>query len=239
MCTVTFVPAGAGFYLTSNRDESPKRSQVEWPAVRKLPNSTLTYPRDLTGNGTWIAVDDQGNVVCLLNGAFQAHHRKESYRHSRGLVVLEVFSYRSAEEYCEQYDLHDIEPFTLVMIFNDRLYEFRWDGEKKYLSKPPSDQPHVWSSVTLYNPDIREKRRAWFEDSLNMADPVNRESILSFHRSGGLDDPAYNIMMKRPYVETLSITSVFSSGKRMSVIYNDLISGQSSEEIIRLTGDGH
>ena len=234
MCTVTYVPSGDGFYLTSNRDESIKRSNVEWPFVKSLENCTLIYPRDITGNGTWIAVDNRGNVVCLLNGAFQPHVRKEKYRHSRGLVVLGIFSFESAEEFYEQYDLHDIEPFTLVLIFNGKLYEFRWDGEKKHLLNPSSDMPHIWSSVTLYNPEIRQRRKTWFENRLINTDSISRESIFSFHQSGGLDDPANNIMMKRPYVETLSITSVFFSSDRMSVIYNDLISGKSSEKIIRL-----
>lgn len=239
MCTVTFVPYGDGFLLTGNRDESLKRSQVEWPSVQSFDNYTLTYPKDVTGNGTWIAVDDRGNIVCLLNGAFLPHKRKERYRHSRGLVVLGIFSFQSAEDFYDNYDLHDIEPFTLVLFFKGELFEFRWDGEKKHLLTLPSDRPHLWSSVTLYNPEIQRKRKAWFEHWLEQTDPYSRESILSFHRSGGLDDPANNIMMKRSYVETLSISSVFLSGNRMSVIYNDLISGKSSEKIIRLINPDH
>ena len=133
MCTVTYVPSGDGFYLTSNRDESLKRSKVDWPSDQTFNNYTLTYPKDVTGNGTWIAVDNRGNVVCLLNGAFQPHQRKEKYRHSRGLVVLGIFSFDSAENFYKNYDLHDIEPFTLVLVFNGKLFEFRWDGERKHL----------------------------------------------------------------------------------------------------------
>jgi hypothetical protein len=232
MCTVTYVPVGEGFYLTSNRDESITRSNVEWPSEKLLDNCLLTYPRDITGNGTWIAVDNRKNVVCLLNGAFRPHKRKDKYRHSRGLVVLNLFTFNSIESFYDQYNLEDIEPFTLVMVFNGKLNEFKWDGEKKHLISHPAEKPHIWSSVTLYNPEITDLRNAWFTKWLVDTSVKDRNAILSFHQSAGLNDPENNIMMKRSYVQTLSITSVKSTHEYVSVIYYDLISGKSTEKII-------
>ncbi len=229
MCTVTYVPIKKEYYLTSNRDESALRGEVEWPSLKKSSAYNLLYPRDKAGNGTWIAADDQNRVVCLLNGAFQRHVRKDHYRFSRGRVVLEIFTYSKIGDFYESYDLTDIEPFTLVIVWYGKLFEFKWDGNKKFMKNLDPNLPHIWSSVTLYNPEMIRLREQWFRHWLEKPGIINRDKILSFHQSEISDDPAINIKMKRQNVQTLSVTSLFSTQEQMSAVYFDLINKEISE----------
>ncbi len=233
MCTVTYVPIKEGFFLTSNRDESIKRAAVEWPCLKKFPGYNLLYPRDLKGNGTWIAADDKNRVICLLNGAFKPHIRKKNYRISRGLVVLDLFEYSSIDEFQEAYNLNDIEPFTLVIFWDQELMEFRWDGVRKHRKRISDTKPYIWSSVTLYNPEMTVSREAWFKQWLEKPGKIDRNKVISFHTSENTDNAEINIKMKRANVQTLSITSVMSIGGNISAVYNDLTTGIISKSILK------
>ena len=57
----------------------------------------------------------------MLNGAFTKHERNLPYRKSRGLIVLEIFEYKSFSDFVTDVDLHNIEPFTLVLAEKDKL----------------------------------------------------------------------------------------------------------------------
>jgi hypothetical protein len=68
----------------------------------------------------------------LLNGGFKKHIPSSAYKRSRGLVLLEILQAVMHVQYFKQMDLGEIEPFTLVLLENNHLYECRWDGSKKY-----------------------------------------------------------------------------------------------------------
>jgi hypothetical protein len=228
MCTVTFVPVPSGFFLTSNRDERTDRGKVEWPSEKNFPGYRLIYPRDPAGNGSWIAADNQHRYVCLLNGAFIPHPVKAKYRHSRGLVVLDVFSFTDIDEFYDHYNLEDIEPFTIVIFWKDRLYELRWDGNKKYLKELPADKPRIWSSVTLYNPDMISLRESWFGEWLSQNPEIDEKIILSFHQHDGFGNRETAINMSRKEVQTISITRIIVQDRSARIVYRDLLSHSDS-----------
>lgn len=87
MCTVTYLPLGNNnFILTSNRDETPLRKTLP-PKDYVEDGVVLTYPKDEVAGGTWIGLSDKKRLVCLLNGGFTIHKRKDSYKMSRGVIV--------------------------------------------------------------------------------------------------------------------------------------------------------
>ena len=91
MCTVTFYPNNNEYILTSSRDEVKYRPTLP-PKRYNINNQEITFPKDEVAGGTWIATNNNTKTVCLLNGAFERHQRKESYSRSRGLILLESFS---------------------------------------------------------------------------------------------------------------------------------------------------
>lgn len=211
MCTVSFVPTASGLYLTSSRDEQPHRRPRSQAAWHTMPNGAhLYYPTDAGAGGTWMAARPQGDVLILLNGAFEKHVPQPPYRRSRGLVFLELFQTADTMLAFANYDLQQIEPFTLVLWQQQQLCELRWDGEKKHAAILPATVPHVWSSATLYNADMRARRQQWFAHwcQQHLA-TASWQDVWNFHLHAGDDDTTMNIRMKRPNgIETISISSV-------------------------------
>lgn len=235
MCTVTYLPLPDNNYiLTSNRDETPFRKTL--PPDRYSDNNPhLLYPKDTMAGGSWVCVSDHGRVVCLLNGAFTRHKRQLPYRKSRGLVVLESFEYRTMQEFDAQYNFDEIEPFTLVWIDEQGLFEFRWDGREKYLKAMDRHAPHIWASATLYTETYIEKRRHWFAAWLKDHSTYEAKDILNFHVTGGEGDIYNDILMNREgLVQTVSITSIQHQTDSITLAYHDLLDDTVQETLVNL-----
>lgn len=229
MCTVTFVPETDGtFTLRSNRDEQAWRSSPEWKTLQAGWKQVF-YPQDQGAGGSWIACSTSGQLICLLNGAFEKHTRIPPYRRSRGLMVLDYFYFPDTLAFCRQYTFEGMEPFTLVIWDNGHLYDIRWDANTLHLNKRIPKQPHLWSSATLYDATMQQQRQTWFAEWLE-----TDKNLLDFHCRGCGKDPWYDIRMKRPEVETVSVTQVqVSPGGDMEIFFTDIQSGQGYENRIK------
>ena len=224
MCTVTYLPTGKdAFILTSNRDESSIRP-THPPTIAEVDGLQLLFPKDTFAGGSWICLSDQNRMVNLLNGAFEKHEWNPPYRKSRGLVLLDIFKYSKPDQFISEYDLDGIEPFTMVIYDQGNLSEFRWDGKERSLKSKSPDQPHIWSSASLYPKHVREKRKEWFETWLKGRKQYDSEEILHFHKHGGEGDKENDLIMNRyNMVQTVSITSIIKEPGNATMIYNDLI----------------
>lgn len=237
MCTVTFIPQSDGFILSSNRDEQASRSPRNITRT-ELHGRHLLFPRDEGAGGTWIATSDQGQVGCLLNGAFTMHRRRPPYRLSRGIMLLDFFAYASAREFMDSYDLYNIEPFTFIMYDRGALWELRWDGRQAYRKELDPGAFHIWSSATLYTPEIKEKRRAWFADWRQRHDRHDLPAILDFHRNAGEGDPWNDVIMNRNgVVQTVSITNIIHRAGEVSLWYHDLVNDNFQQAKIPREGE--
>ena len=229
MCTVSFVPLSKNhFILTSNRDETVARGLASSPVIIEKENYQLLCPVDPLASGTWIAASSYGDVICLLNGAFKKHKHQPPYRKSRGLVVMDYFDVADPKKFSDDYDLTDIEPFTMVMVHrnNDvQLFELRWDGKEKYFKALDKNKFHLWSSATLYRDEIAEAKRNLFEKILSAEMKnvtISPEFLIATHQKFLYDDwvlPPERVEV----VATLSITSVESNIDALKMYYRDLV----------------
>ncbi len=235
MCTVTYIPSGDNeFTLTQNRDESPLRITHELIKVNRG-EKKLLFPKDPLAGGTWIAVSDSGQLVSILNGAFDKHKHRPPYRKSRGLMALEFFDFKHAGLFFETYNFNEIEPFTMLIFDKGKLYDFRWDEQLKYVEELDPDRPHLWASSTLYSNEAKHKRKIWFEKWQNGRTDFSRNAILNFHRTAGDGDPENDLIMNRNnIVRTTSITSITKTHKVFDVYFSDLMSGKSAEDNLQL-----
>lgn len=225
MCTVTFLPTGPDAYLfTSNRDEAPSRSAA---AIQEqsVAQKQLIYPQDSLAKGTWIAISDHNQLVCILNGAFQPHQHRPPYRLSRGIMALEFFQYEQAEQFSEQFEFEGMEPFTMIIYDQGRLFDLRWDEEQVHFAELSISTPHIWSSAPLYYPDWQIKRQQWFKSWLDQQATYTSECILDFHKNGGEGDPQNDLIMNRfNMVCTTSITHIIKDQNEASLQYHGLLS---------------
>ena len=225
MCTVTYLPLeNDGFILTSNRDESPMRKTI--PPKKYLENGVeLAYPKDQLAGGTWIGASTRNRLVCLLNGAFKKHERNSYYKMSRGLVVKNILTVTDAVAYIKEFDFNDIEPFTIILVeWNDSLhtYELVWDGFVKHFKKL-QQEPKIWSSSPLYDPQMKKERKGWFDEWLVKNNKYNQNKILEFHQNTDKGEREITIKMKRLFVETVSVTSVKKEKNFLEIQYFDIL----------------
>jgi uncharacterized protein with NRDE domain len=238
MCTVTYLPPanGQGYILTSNRDEKVFRPAIP-PALYNSEKAVVCFPKDSKAGGSWIAMNNQGRLCCLLNGAFVAHQKQDFHTRSRGIILTELASATvSPEKLFEKDSLHSVEPFTIVTIDQQNkditfFNEFIWDGTSKHFRHLDKNTPQLWSSVTLYSEENRKLRKQWFQKFLESNNqPISAEKILSFHSGQHTSDAAINLVMEREGgLKTVSITQVFPVQDGLQMRYFDLIENSQSE----------
>ena len=149
MCTVTWAASATGYRLFMNRDERFTRGSAEPPGVHR--DTTVQYlsPTDSDAGGTWIAANEHGLTVCLLN-----HYPAEpcgpggertGYR-SRGHLVRDLIPARSAAEVSaaiRRMELARYRPFTLLAMCAARV-RCSTNGTGAALSNRPRAPTRRW-----------------------------------------------------------------------------------------------
>lgn len=222
MCTVTFVKSGNRTIITSNRDEQVLRQAIE-PKNYLANGKNLVFPKDPQAGGTWYAIDEHANVLVLLNGAEEKHEWNPPYRKSRGLIVLDIIGAKSPKAMWREIDLDDIEPFTLVLYQEQKLYQLRWNGSQKDAIELNPDEHHIWSSASLYPKDIRAKRSKWFANFLRFNAHPSAKDMYHFHHYAESGDTENGLVINRNnFLKTLSITQTVIHGQKVKMNYHDL-----------------
>jgi hypothetical protein len=223
MCTVTCIRLADKIYITSNRDEKHWRSNALPPAVYPNTSGSLLFPKDGDAGGTWIAAHENGNAIVFLNGGFVRHTPQPPYRKSRGLVLLDLLNTPDPMLAFKSISLQQIEPFTAVIWRTGQLFECRWDGDQKYTTRLPATSPHIWSSATLYDEAVVEKRKSWFNKWLQEHPQPAPEDILHFHQFTGDGDTRNDLRMNRNgQVFTVSVTLLTLTDEMTQMHYLDL-----------------
>ena len=234
MCTVTFIPVKDKYYITSNRDEKFIRKQAIPPEMYFDKGSRIVFPKDADAGGTWIALHENGNAAVLLNGAFEKHISLPPYRKSRGIIFLEIFRADMPVHYFIHMDLQGIEPFTMI-IFNNCLYECRWDGTKKHCRQLKKHRPYIWSSSTLYEETVVKKRDQWFAAFLNRNPHPTQEDIFKFHQFTGDGDIQNDLRMNRnDLLSTVSVTGIALESNLCRMNYLDLKNNKTCQQEMRM-----
>jgi hypothetical protein len=223
MCTVTYIPKENNtFILTSNRDEAVGRTTLA-PDFYDVDGTKMLFPKDAVAGGTWIGISEKNRMICLLNGGFEIHVRKESYAMSRGIVVKELLKAADLSEAIDTFNYEGIEPFTIVAIdWSNTLKatELVWDGEKAHITVL-ANEPKIWSSSTLYDATMKDKRRTWFAAFKETTD-WSKESLFDFHTKAGEGDAHVDLQINRGLLKTVSVTQVEKIDDTCEMTYNDL-----------------
>jgi len=187
MCTVSFVRINDAVIITSNRDEHIQRKNAAAPDLHQLQNKKVIFPKDAKAGGTWFAAADNGVVAVLLNGAFNKHIAQPPYRKSRGLILLEIIEADEPLFFFRSLDLHNIEPFTIVLSQEKSLHELRWDGNDKHEKALDITGNYIWSSATLYTDEVITQREDLFNRFIHSTEAITAGTIHHFHASNNRD----------------------------------------------------
>jgi hypothetical protein len=223
MCTVSWVHEDRGYQLFSNRDEKLTRGVATDPQLLCRDGVRFLAPIDGDFSGTWIAANEFGVSVCLLNGAAKSHRAADSHHRSRGQIVLDLASTKSLQEVQArlwQYDLSAYESFTLAVLERgQREVVMEWDGtERRLLPIGESYLPLVSSS---FDPvAARNERRGQLAQMVHRSGALDPAVLLMFHQSHlperGPDSPC----MHRADAETVSFSWVTVTDSEVSFYYS-------------------
>jgi uncharacterized protein with NRDE domain len=223
MCTVTYISTSQGIYITSNRDENIARNKTVKPVKNYLNGKTVVFPKDVQSSGTWIGYNQNNTVAVLLNGAFNKHTKKSNYIKSRGFVIPEILKKSNSLKSFEMLDLNGIEPFTLILYYTNKLYEYRWNEIELFKKELNNTHIHIWNSRTLYTPKMEHQNK--LELAKQLAKPLSGKKILQFHQSMLYENQLPNASI-RNNIKTVSITQISVQNNKTSIQYCDLLKNE-------------
>lgn len=222
MCTVTWLQTREGYDLRMNRDELRTRSVALPPAVYERNDIRYVAPRDVDGGGTWIAANDRGIAVCLLNGTVHSHDPRGV--RSRGLLVDDLADVRSVTELrvrLESARLSDYSAFTLLALEpGQAAFIARWTGHTLVVDSDASS-PAMLTSSSVDLDAVTATRTAAFREALRTGRGFEAESIEAMHRGHQPERSHRSVCMHREDAETVSYTRVTVCGDAVLVRYED------------------
>jgi hypothetical protein len=217
MCTVSWSHHADGYHLLCNRDEQRTRGIATGPAVFERGCARFVAPTDSDHGGTWIAVNEHGLGLCLLNGGRdEAPHE----RRSRGFVIPELIWLRSADD-CAfvlgQFDLAPFSPFTLLMLEPGQPAAVAaWDGTALAIDSNADRRAPLVSSS--FDPEGVRRSRAREYAQHTSSDPASLYRFHTAHGDSRAGDP-YSPCMHREDAETVSFSWVVVSRNQVRFLY--------------------
>jgi hypothetical protein len=231
MCTVSWIHSGEGFELFCNRDEKRTRSRAVEPQIAKRRGVRYIAPIDADFGGTWLAANELGIAVGLLNGPGEKRGQA-----SRGFLVAAVADTGSAEDACGRLaamDLSPYSPFTVVALGPcGKSAVADWDGvELKSASDASSRMPLTSSS---FDPaEVSAARQAEFIHRASSAGRLDSGVLHAFHSSHGVRRSAYSTCMHRDDAHTVSFSRVMVTAAQVTFSYTPSSPCESAPPILR------
>jgi len=216
MCTVSWIYEPGGYQLFCNRDEKLTRGKAEPPRHAVRSGVQFLAPVDADFGGTWIATNEFGLSLCLLNGVPGPSSR------SRGLLVLDLISLPSVAALVDwvcTLDLSPYTPFTLAGVEpQSPAAVVEWNGEHAAFSFP-NESHFMLTSSSFDSGRVQEKRRGAYSKVTSLG--CTPELLADFHKGHGETPSAYSICMHRPDAETVSFSWIHASCAATEFTYYD------------------
>ena len=226
MCTVSWVQQPGGYHLLANRDEKRTRGRAFAPAIRECGGVRYVAPIDSDFGGTWIAANEFGVSVCLLNGDAGTQNSFPSRQRSRGLLLREL-AWETTGADCllslRQLDLSPYAPFVLLILEPDQpAILAEWSRERLTVASAADQMPLTSSSFDSCG--VRRSRLSEFERRAGMAARVDPTLLYQFHASHGTGmdarADAYSPCMHREDAETVSFSWVVVTREEVRFLYS-------------------
>lgn len=212
MCTVTIIPIEHGIRLACNRDEARTRPSALPPRVVACGTRQALMPIDPVGGGTWIAVNDAGLIITLLNFYAEPHRRDEAPpRRSRGTIIptlAESASLADALARTEPFAWDDFAPFRLVLADRCSYAQLWFDGRScQRMAVTPRPGALLFTSSGLGDAIVEAPRRALFDEFI-VPGADWRTQQDAYHRHSWPERRHLSVCMSRPEARTVSYTIV-------------------------------
>ena len=221
MCTVTLIAQRRGYRLGMNRDEKLARSPGLPPEKRQVNGRTVLCPAE-PGGGTWIAVNDLGVTLALINW-YAITARATGKAVSRGEVVNATSAATTpdfADAALAKLPLDQINPFRLIGIFpaTKIVVEWRWNLNELVRKIHPW-KTQQWISSGFDEPGAQRVRSRTFQNVQTQRTAGTIDWLRRLHRSHEPEPGPYSTCMHRADAATVSYAEIAVSEQRATVRY--------------------
>jgi len=220
MCTLTVVTNNETYLIAMNRDEKITRSAGVPLHIYEVGSALAIYPRDESG-GTWLAVNEYGITLALLNWNDVAASGVLAKTRSRGQVIPALLGSQSLSDVHEVIHLSNFEemlPFRLVGVFpfEQQIWEWRWDA------KQVASQLHLWHSRHWFSSSLSDERAeslrgAACRRAQHESDAGSVPWLRRLHASHATSPGPFSLCVHRDDVRTLSYSEVSVTAKRIGM----------------------
>lgn len=222
MCTVTFIARKRGYVLGMNRDEKLTRPGGR-PPKQTMRNGHAVIAPSETGGGTWIAVNDHGATLALINW-YAIKPRAVGGAISRGVVVNAVsaaISPHDVDAALRKLPLPRINPFRLVGFFptGKKVVEWRWNL-KQLVRKNHRWTTQQWISSGYDEPAAQRVRGRTFRRMLQQQSAGRVDWLRRLHRSHVPQAGPFSTCMHRADAATVSYTEIAVSPEHARMHYH-------------------
>jgi len=222
MCTLSFVPEGREFLVGMNRDELHSRPAAFPPRILETGGIEAIYPREPSG-GTWIACNDAGNLLALLNWHVDISGDTIVTPRTRGSVIPRLISCptsRKALSALKSTHLTSLLPFRLIGVFRSEgiVHEWRWDRSNLTVLDHRWARRH-WFSSSISDARATEERLRAIESAAGLSSPLNEAWLRNLHSSHNPAPGPFSVCVHRSDASTVSCTMVRCGDRSISMGY--------------------
>lgn len=207
-----------------SRDEQRSRPDAQAPEVVDLGDGRhAIMPIDPVSGGTWIAVNDSGLLLALLNANPTGGVQGAKPTRSRGKVIpalLDAKDVDAAAALMRTMDLSGVSRFRLVAIARGVLREMIWDGQTLTIGdRQRIDRPVMFTSSGLGDAVVEGPRRELFE-TMTAGIQWDAQRQDGYHRHRWPRQPELSVWMDRADAVTVSWTTIEVSLCRIRMCYS-------------------
>ena len=222
MCTVTVVPARETIRLACNRDELRSRPAAQPSRIERFGPRRAVLPVDPTSSGTWVAANDAGLVLTLLNVNPGNGLATSAARLSRGNIIpalLHADTPLAAASSALALDAAQYAPFRLVLVNWREAVAVHSDGARiRLVWRTVLTSPQLFTSSGLGDQAVEGPRRQLFGEFFDRpGDRLAQQE--AFHRHRWPDRPHLSVCMDRQDARTVSHTVVSLGQDRITLAY--------------------
>lgn len=222
MCTLTVVTGNDAYVMAMNRDEKIARGAGLPPEIHEFDGTRAVYPSDGDG-GTWLATNEFGIALALLNWNDLAPRGLAAKRRSRGRVIPTLIDSRSLSDLQEVFSVSNFTgmmPFRLVGAFpaQQQIWEWRWDSAHLDFHVHAWESRH-WFSSSLSDERAENLRGATCRSARHESDAGSVRWLRRLQASHAGGPGPFSLCVHREDVMTLSYTEVMLSAGSVRMCY--------------------
>lgn len=214
MCTVSVIALPRhGLRLVINRDESDQRPPALAPQWRDVSDGVRAiWPQDPRGGGTWVAANDAGLVLAILNQNLSPPPSLPSLVRSRGEIIPILASSTSLSQAtvaARKLDVSKYPPFRLVIAsargeVSPVTAVGSWDSASWNVKH--SELPPLCLASSGLGDALVQERVPLFKEIAGPKPDAKGQDSFHAHQWPGREH--LSVVMARPGYRTVSVTTV-------------------------------